>query len=60
VNVALVAFVGSPGPESIVESGSVRSTVTSTTSSPVFAPTSVATARRAALPSAAGSGHVPV
>ena len=54
--VAPVALVGSAGAESIDVTGRVRSTVTLTMSSPVFEPTSVATARSAAFPSA-GSGH---
>ena len=50
------ALAGSAGAESIDVTGRVRSTVTFTMSSPVFEPTSVATARSAAFPSA-GSGH---
>src|SRR6185295_14195020 len=49
--VAPVALVGSAGAESIDVTGRVRSTVTLTMSSPVFEPTSVATARSAAFPS---------
>jgi hypothetical protein len=48
--------LGSDGAESMLVAGTLRSMVTVTTSSPVFEPASVATARRARAPSAS-SGH---
>ena len=52
VKFALALALGSAGPESIVVAGTVRSMVTLTTSAPVLAAASVATARSARLPSA--------